>query len=333
MTTMADVAKHAGVSVTTVSHVINQTRTIKPDTRARVLDAIASTGFVVNTLARSLATSSTATIGLAASAVQNFYFADMVAAIDAAVRAAGSTLLLADTHEDPDNEFDIVRSLYSRRVDGILLAPVSGREDAALNYLRELRIPAVLIDRCPADDFDQVGVENIQSTRQLSGHLAEVGHRRIGMVTGVPGLQTTVERIEGYRLGLQAHGLAADPGLIISGESDAAGAEAATDMLLSRPDPPTALVIGNNHMTIGALRALKRNRIRVPEDVALAVFDDFDWADVFSPHLTSIAQPIRHIAERAVQMLFARIGGQATAPTTERPAGIWRHRESCGCQR
>ena len=333
MTTMADVARRAGVSVSTVSHVVNETRRINPDTRDRVLAAIAETGFTINTLARALATPNmaTATIGLAMSAVSNFYFADMVAGIDAAVRAAGNTLLLADTHEDPAEELTIVRSLHQRRVDGILLAPVTGRDGAALQYLRDLRIPSVLVDRCAAADFDQIGVENVRSTTQLTAHLAQHGHRRIGLVSGVLGVQTTTERIEGYRRALRRYKIRFDHHLVVPGNSNAIEAEQAVNQLLSLPDPPTALVVANNHMTIGAMRALKTRRLRVPDDVALVTFDDFDWADVFAPHLTAIAQPIGDIADRAVCMLLERIAGSTEPPRAERPPGIWRQRESCGC--
>jgi LacI family transcriptional regulator len=187
------------------------------------------------------------------------------------------------------------------------------------------------VDRCPADDFDQVGVENIESTAALSGHLAEIGHTRIGMISGVAGIRTTVERLEGYQQGLQAAGIDFDPALEAPGMSDATGASAAVRRLLSTPRPPTAVVIGNNHMTIGAMRELRARGIRVPEDLAVVTFDDFDWADVFSPRLTAIAQPIRTIAARAVELLFARIRGGADPVTTEHFPGIWRHRDSCGC--
>lgn len=331
MTTMADVAERAGVSVSTVSHVVNKTRAVNPSTRERVLAAIAETGFVVNSLARALAGASTATIGLAMSAVSNFYFADMVAGIDAAVRAAGSTLLLADTHEDPDEELAIVRSLHQRRVDGILLAPVTGRGSAALQYLRDLSLPAVLVDRCAAADFDQIGVENVDSTRLLTEHLIGHGHRRIAMVSGVLGVQTTTERVTGYKRALRAHHLRFDSQLVVAGNSNADDAGAAVDALLALTPRPTAFVVGNNHMTIGAMRALGKHGLRVPDDVALVAFDDFDWADVFTPHLTAIGQPIDQIAQGSVAMLLERIAGSTRAPRTRRPAGVLRCRESCGC--
>src|SRR3954447_12515883 len=157
MATMADVARQAGVSITTVSHVINGTRFVADDTRQKVLAAVEDTGYMHNTVARSLVTSSTKSIGLAVSAISNFYFADLVTALESQVRQAGYTLLLIDTHDDPDEELRVVQSLHQRRVDGILLATEArGPGSPSLRYLDELNIPTVLVDRCASPRFDQV---------------------------------------------------------------------------------------------------------------------------------------------------------------------------------
>lgn len=148
MVTMADVARQAGVSVSTVSHIVNGTRFVKEDTAQRVLAAIRETGYTPNTLARSLATQNTKTIGLAISAISNFYFADIVAAMESAARAAGYTLLLVDTHDDADEELQVIQALHQRRVDGIIYAASTDASGAALRYLAELSVPTVLVDRC-----------------------------------------------------------------------------------------------------------------------------------------------------------------------------------------
>src|SRR5215203_2405190 len=164
MAKMADVARRAGVSVSTVSHVINGTRFVKEETREQVLQAMRSTGYSHNTIARSLVTSSTRTIGLAVSAVTNFHFADLVSAIDAASRAAGYTLLIADTHDDPAEELRVVQNLHQRRVDGLLLATATGARGAALRHLKDAELPTVLIDRCASTAFDQIGSANVEAT-------------------------------------------------------------------------------------------------------------------------------------------------------------------------
>jgi LacI family transcriptional regulator len=331
MTTMADVARHAGVSISTVSHVINGTRFVKEETVDAVMRAIRETGYVHNTIARSLVTASTQTIGLAISAISNFYFADIIAAILDTARAAGYTLLLADTYDDPDEELRVVQALHQRRVDGLLLAPCTEADGPALSFLSELGVPTVLVDRCASDRFHQVGTENIQATAGLVEHLAGHGHRRIGVIAGRQTVRTSTERFDGYRLGLQRSGMTFDETLVALGDSTANAAETAVGKLLDQPDPPTALVVTNNHMTIGVMRALTGRGAKVPSDLALAVFDDFEWAPFFSPRLTAVAQPISQIAAQAVTMLTALIADRRQTPQTVRIDPILMRRESCGC--
>ncbi len=331
MVTMADVARLAGVSVTTVSHVINGTRPASERTTRAVRAAIERTGYSQNVLARALARQRTQSLGLAISGLSNPYFSDVIAAVEATATNAGDTLLLAETRDDPEQELKAVRALVERRVDGLLLAPSPGAAELALPYLRTQEIPVVLLDRFADDALDQVGSENERPTQELVAHLVSCGHTRIGMVVGIAGLSTTVERVRGYRAGLRAAGLPDDGELIADGGSHADRAREAVDALLDLPDPPTALVSGNNHMTIGVLRALKARGLKVPGDIALVAFDDFEWADLFSPRLTVIAQPTAQLGERAVELLLSRLVDPSLPPRTERLQARFVHRDSCGC--
>ena len=224
-----------------------------------------------------------------------------------------------------------MRALVERRVDGLLLARSAGAAEHALPYLGAQEEPVVLLDRFADAALDQVGSENERPTQELVAHLAANGHTRIGMVVGIAGLSTTAERVRGYRAGLRAAGLEDDGTLIADGGSHADRAERATAALLDRDDPPTALVSGNNHMTIGVLRALKRRGLTVPGDIALVAFDDFEWADLFAPRLTVIAQPTARLGERAVELLLSRLDDPEQPPRTERLAAAFVHRDSCGC--
>ncbi len=329
---MADVARLAGVSVTTVSHVINGTRPASERTTRAVKAAIERTGYSQNVVARALARQRTQSLGLAISGLSNPYFTDVIAAVEGAATAAGHTLLLAETRDDPEQELKVVRALIERRVDGLLLAPSPGAERMALPYLATQDTPVVLLDRfVESAALDQVGSENEKPTRELVAHLIANGHRRIGMVVGIAGLSTTAERVRGYRAALEAAGLEPDAALIADGGSHADRAREATDVLLDLDDPPTALVSGNNHMTIGVLRALKARGLRVPEDIALVAFDDFEWADLFSPRLTVIAQPTKPLGERGVELLVSRLEDPKRPPRTERLDAAFVHRDSCGC--
>ncbi|MFE6283895.1 LacI family DNA-binding transcriptional regulator [Streptomyces sp. NPDC057877] len=336
MATMADVARSAGVSVATVSHVLNGTRPVLPRTRQAVLDAIDELGYTPNTLARSLVTSRTRSIGLAVSAISNPYFTEILQGVEASALESGYSLLIADPHDDPRHERKVVQLLHERRVDGMIVAP-SAEPRELLAYLGRHKVPTVLLDRLVdaaadgAPRFDQVCAENAEPTARLVTHLAGLGHRRIALVAGLAGLSTTSERISGYRHGLAAAGLPVDERLVVHGDSEAAGAERATAALLSLAAPPTALVTANNAMTIGALRALRDHGLAVPGDIALCCFDDFAWADLFSPRLTAVAQPSKELGALAVRVLLERLAAPDRPTRTVRLPCAFVHRTSCGC--
>jgi LacI family transcriptional regulator len=198
--------------------------------------------------------------------------------------------------------------------------------------LRQLQIPLVLVDRLTtAQDVDQVGPENIYATSGLVQHLASVGHRRIGMISGIEGLATTTERVLGYRLGLGRAKLTWDPALVVSGSSAAAPAAAALGQMLSEPSPPTAVVAGNNVMLSGVLHECRARGLKVGRDLAVVGYDDVDWADLVDPPVTTVAQPIAEMGRTAVRMLLERIADPSRTATTTRLPATFVHRNSCGC--
>ncbi len=328
---MRDVARLAGVSISTVSHVLNDTRPVPTPTRQRVLEAIDVSGYMPNTLARSLKRAETRTLGLVIGDIGNPYFTDVVSALEAAAGNAGYTVVLSDIGEDSEREMAAVRLLIGRRVDGLVLAPSATGGADAVTYARRHKVPVVQIDRIAVTDCDYVVARNGPDMRRLVRHLAALGHRRIAMLTGLPGLSSTRERINGFRAGMRDAGLRADPELMIPGESQRAPARLATKKLMTRAEPPTALVAGNNLLALGAMRGLSELGLGVPGDVALVSFDDFEWADLFQPRLTTIAQPCRRIGEVAVRLLLERIAEPALAPRHIRLPTSLQHRESCGC--
>jgi LacI family transcriptional regulator len=267
LATMTDVAKKAGVSISTVSHVLNKTRTVTPETIRAVENAIAEVGFAPNILARSLVRSSTNAIGVSLSAITNIYFGEVVRGIQAECTRHGFVMFFADTEDKAEHQFEVIRELHQRRVDGIILAPVPDPQERTLNYLKRHQIPVVFVDRSIDEDFDQVVVENRKPMADLVTHLVEHGHKRIGMVAGLEGLSTTVERIDGYREALAKAGLNFDETLLVSGKSDVETAHDAVLRLMAQRYAPTALVSANNKMTIGAMRALRELGQRVPKDI------------------------------------------------------------------
>lgn len=322
------------MSVATVSHVLNGTRFVSDATRERVEHAVAALDYVGNPMAKSLRTGRTQTFGLVMSALMNPYFNDVVTSIEKSTVASGYTLLLADHRDEGDLEYRAVLNLCQRKVDGVLLQP-SGDPSRSLRVLESQHVPTVFVDRFDqahgVDGYDFVGTENVEATKTVVRHLIDHGHRRIGMVCGQARSSTTDERIAGYRAALAEAGLDFDPALIQPGFSDETRAQTATNALLGLPDPPTALFSGNNRMTIGIMRALQAKGIVPPEKIALGVFDDFPWADLFSPRLTCAAQQSDQIGASSVALLLRRIAEPDRAHEAVRFPTRFTRRNSCGC--
>lgn len=330
---MAEVARIAGVSTTTVSHVLNRTRKVAPETEHSVRAALAQTGYRHNLAARALATQSTDTIGLAMSMITNPYFADLVRGIERRLRAAGYTLVLADTNDDPTVEADVVDHLLARRVSGLIVSPLAGDHalDESFRHLLADSFPLVFLDRRTSLPADQVYSECTQSVRDLTAHLADHGHRRIAYVAGSHSSMSSRDRLRGYRQAARELGLDDDPALVLTAESDERRAEALVLEHLASPEPATAMVVSNNQMTIGTMRAFKELGLSVPNDIALVCYDDFEWADLFEPRLSAVAQDAERLASACVELLLARLGAKADRPQSVVIPTVFNKRRSCGC--
>lgn len=331
MKTMGDVARIAGVSASTVSHVLNGTRKVNTATRLRVEAAIAQTGYRRNGVARSLAAGRTHTVGLSISALTNPYFGSLVHAVERALSDAGYVLIVGDSHDDVTSEQRVTGSLLDRQVDGMIVAPAAGSERVTLPEITGTGTPLVLIDRGVDAGCDQVGPENFSSTRSLTAHLLELGHRRIAVVRGLAGISSTIERFDGYCAALTDHGVPVDPALVVDGESNTDVAEREVHTLMARADRPSALVSLNNAMTIGTLKALRSLGLSIPGDVAFSCYDDFEWSDLFEPRLTAAAQDVETIGVTAVELLLRRMRGNDDPPQQIRVPTSFHHRNSCGC--
>jgi LacI family transcriptional regulator, galactose operon repressor len=323
---MGAVAAVAGVSKTTVSHVINKTRPVAPHTEQAVLQAMARLGYVGPGHTGSVPDAMT--IGIAMSAMSNPYFGTVVQSMDRHAVLAGYSLLLADTHDDPMNEVRAMTDLLRRGVSGVILAP-SSEPTSALAYAKQNQVPVVLIDRILPLELDQVGVENVESTAALVTHLAEHGHQRIAFISPRPGLTTTDERLRGFELGLNRMGIGEPAPVLVGFDSEDLARDLASE--LAGADGPTAVVTGNNHATIEFMKAARALQISVPGDLALAAFDDFEWSDCFHPRLTAVAQPTSSIGSQSVELLLSRLVDPERHARTVRMQPKFIARESCGC--
>jgi LacI family transcriptional regulator len=313
MSTIRDVARVAGVSISTVSHVLNETRPVEPDTRARVVAAIAETEYRQDALARALRRSRTDTIGLVVSDVGEPAFAGMIHGVEQAAAALDLGLLLASSAEDAEREDRAVQTLLNRRVDGLILARSVDSHDSLLSQLEREKSPTVLLDRIhPTMALDQVGVDNRAAMSGLVEHLIAQGHRRMVVVAGDLRVPTLSEREAGVRDATGARATAT----VLSG-TDATATRAELEALLRRGET-TAVVASSTPLATIALDAMSAVGVRTPDDVAFATFDGFDQHPMFTPSLTTIRQPASDIGAMAVQLLQARIAEPDLAPRVER---------------
>jgi LacI family transcriptional regulator len=306
--TIKDVAAHAGVSVATVSAVINSNKYVSPDLLQRVRESITALEYERNSLAQGLKKQTSQAIGLIISDITNPFFTSVVRGVEDVANARGYSLILGNTDEDLTKEKSYIRLLESKRADGLIVAVTLGNHE----YLRSWpthRLPLVSIDRLPSElSVDAVLIDNVAGARQAVEHLLTLGHVRIGIVTGLSGITTTEERLTGYQHALESHRIPLDPALIAEGDSRIEGGErAALQLLTQETARPTALFVTNGLMTIGALQAINRVGLRCPEDIALVGFDDFEWAAVTHPRLTTVRQPTYEIGQKAAQLLFERM--------------------------
>lgn len=331
MATIRDVAERARVSVATVSAVLNRNKYVSPELAARVRTSVADLHYRPNGLARSLKQQKAHILGLVLSDITNPFFTTLVRAVEDTARGAGYTLLLGNTDEDVAKEETYVELLRSRQVDGLILVASAG-EHAYLPELLNAGLPVVCVDRSlVALGADSVLTDNIAGAYQAVSHLIALGHRRIGIVTGLAGVTSTYQRLEGYRQAMTEHGYPLDPALVREGNSRLDGGAACAADLLRMPNRPTALFVTNNLMTIGAMRAIEDAGLHCPDDVALVGFDDFEWASVFRPRLTTVRQPVYEIGKAAARFLIQRIEGKRKGDPIELllpPTLIVR--ESCG---
>ncbi|MGO4128173.1 LacI family DNA-binding transcriptional regulator [Inquilinus sp. YAF38] len=332
MTTLRDVANRAGVSIGSVSAVINRTAPVSATLRLRVMAAIDELGYAPDGVARSLKTGRTRTIGLVIPDITNPLFAALAAATERACDAAGYALVLCATADDPEKELRALRLMRTQRADGLILV-LSGVEPGNVDAIRRLvTMPAVLVDRTLRGlaDFDSVTVDNRAAARLAVEHMIGCGHRRIGIVTGRPGISISTERFEGYREALAAAGIPLDDDLAACGDFHIETALQATAALLQRRPRPTAIFSTSNLTTIGVMRAIAEQGLSCPQDVSVAGIDDFEWSTAFSPRLTAVVQPVQAIGERAVECLLARLAGPPpTEPVRDVFAPQLVIRESC----
>jgi DNA-binding LacI/PurR family transcriptional regulator len=312
--TMRDVAKAAGVSLMTVSRVVNGEPGVQPETAARVERAIRRLGYQRNDAARQLRRKGkpTQTIGLLVDDIANPFFATLARAVEDAARVHSFVVLISSSNDSIEREREVMSAFSARRVDGVILVPSAGSH-RFVRAQQELGVKVVCVDR-PADNLaaDTVVVDNRRGAFRAIRHLMQHGHRRIGYLGDREDIWAVRERYSGFIQALAEDGLTVDPDLVRHGLRGRAEAAAATAALLTHPDPPTALFTSNDLVTMGAIDCMHGSAGISP--VALVGFDEFALADKLNPPVTVVAQDPAAIGATAAQLLFARINGDTSPP-------------------
>jgi LacI family transcriptional regulator len=316
--TMDDVARAAGVSKSAVSRALNRVPgAASPTTSEKVRRAAEELGYVPNAIAASLKHRRTRTIGFLLSDLGNPFFALVAAGFEEEIRAAGYTLLIANTGYDQDREVALTRTLLARQVDALLVAS-AGPGDRHLRLALDRGVHVVLVDSHPRRiSVDCVMADNRDGAGQAVRHLLELGHEDIGIITGWENDSSSVERLDGARETLRAAGLDLPEERTYAGDFGiGGGADGARRLLALRPRP-TALFVTNNLMTLGAMRTIGELGLRVPRHVSLVAFDDMDWFPIAKPPITAVSQPAYEIGRRAARELLDRLQGtKRRAPRT-----------------
>ncbi|MGH3712959.1 MAG: LacI family DNA-binding transcriptional regulator [Micromonosporaceae bacterium] len=304
--TIKDVAARAGVSIKTVSRVINDEPRVSPETTKIVMDAITALGFRRNDAARTLRQGSTVTLGLVLEDFSDPFSSTLTAAVEQQVHRHGYTLLAGTSAEDSDRERELITTFCARRVSGLIVVPTAGRHQYLLPDIAA-GVAVVFVDRPTDLDVDTVLSDNIGGARTGVLHLVRQGHRRIGFLGDRPDIYTAAERLAGYRDALSSAGLAVDAALIEMAPPSVSGMRDALARMLAGPDPATAVFTGNGPLTVAALQVFRE----YAERPALVGFDDFALADLVSPGITVVAQDPAALGRTAADLLVRRLAGHA----------------------
>jgi LacI family transcriptional regulator len=314
-TTIRDVGRLAGVSVATVSAVINGKPMVSEKLTLRVHRAIEALNYHPDYLARSLRMQRSHVLGIVMPQFASPFYAEVLRGVEDLASQQGYSILISNSRGDSENEMNQLSALISRRVDGILLAPAT--VNFASHRLFTRHFPLVLFDRFPQGfRGTAVVVDNAAASFEATNHLLRLGHRRIAIIAGTQGIWTSDQRVEGFRNAMNEAGLTVPPKYFKRGEFNMkVGWECAME-LLKLPSPPTAIFSHNYEMTLGLMRALAETGVRCPQQVSVLGFDDFvvgtdgfSWATMFCPKLTCVAQPSYEIGRRAAEVLLKKAKG------------------------
>ncbi len=308
MATIKDVARRAGVAISTVSAVINGSAPVSAEVSGRVQQVISEIGYVPHGLAQSLRSGQSRLIGLLIPNITNPHFSEVAQVIENACLKAGYMSVVYSSGQDPEREAQILTMMRQHRVAGLVIIPTRSDRDHGARLALAIHVPTVLLDMIVEGlPYDIVKMDNVKATSTATRHLLELGHRRIAFTAGIPGLATSEDRLAGYRQALRNAGISPEERLVIRGDFREAMAYAGTLELMGQPNPPTAILSISNMATLGVMKALRASGRSIPEDVSVVGIDDLYFAEVLDPPPTVIRVPVAEMAEAAISNLLSQL--------------------------
>ncbi|MEW6046096.1 MAG: LacI family DNA-binding transcriptional regulator [Bacillota bacterium] len=313
MATLADIAKRANVSVATVSRALNHSGYVRPEVRERVLQIARELHYVPNHLARGLLENRTDLVLLLVPDVTNPFFAAVARGVEDVLAAQGLQVVIGNTDDNHFKERTYLRRALGRGVDGVI-AIVASSASADTGHFRQLNVPLVLVDRaCEAVAADLVASNNEHGAYQATRHLLSLGHQHVATITGPLRLKTAADRLAGFERAVREYRLSPDQVTVVEGDFREEGGYRAARQLLERSPRPTAVFAANDVMALGALAAFEEAGVRVPEEIAVAGYDDIPYAVRVRPKLTTVAQPKYEMGAAAAELMVRRLSDPGRA--------------------
>lgn len=310
MAKIRDVAKQAGVSISTVSLALNQKERVSEKTFRKVMRAAEEIGYVANPIAQSLRKGASPFISMIVHDIGTSFANRFLSELEMRAFEKGYLITLSDKSGMARDEEIIIRQLITQRIAGLLISPTQATRPL-MPLLKQAKIPTVQFDHClPDANCDFVGLDNQLATSILTRHLIGLGHERVGLIRGVPGYWTSDEREKGFRDTMTANNLKVAEDMVVSGAFTRQGGYQAALKMLIAPEPVTAIVASNNEMAVGAIKAAKELGFHYPEELSLCCTDGVPWGDVFTPLITYVEQPVKQMAEQASEWLMERIANK-----------------------
>lgn len=306
-TRIKDVAREAGVSIATVSHVINNTRAVSDATRQRVMRAIEECNYYPNANARSLASGRSHTLGLLISDISNPFFPDLVKSIETVAFEKGYDVILSNTDYDAERTVNYVRRFIERKVAGVALM-TSELDISLIEELARFHVPVVFLDLGSAGAcMSNLVVDYEAGIEEAINHLVSLGHKRIAYIGGPRRLRSAARRFEAFCDSMRRHLPDSEPLLIYEADFRLPGGREAARQMLASSERPSAVIVANDMMALGVIEEFRRRGVRVPEDISIVGFDDIAFAALSSPPLTTICLPRAELGREAVEALLATI--------------------------